>query len=65
MLRFASWGSVAIRPPTFPAMVSEQKGNAAVLRACSEDRSAVIGFLAQIETLGLEFLELRRLPTTT
>jgi hypothetical protein len=45
----------------FPTMVAELKGCETVLTGLLEDRSAVFGVLAQIESLGLELLELRQL----
>jgi hypothetical protein len=42
-------------------MVSELKGGETVLTGLLEDRSAVFGVVAQIEALGLELLELRRI----
>jgi hypothetical protein len=45
----------------FPSMVSELKGSETVLTGLLEDRSAVFGVLAQIEALGLELVELRRI----
>jgi hypothetical protein len=42
-------------------MVSELKGGETVLTGLLEDRSAVFGVLAQIEALGLDLLELRRI----
>jgi hypothetical protein len=42
-------------------MVSELKGSETVLTGLLEDRSAVFGVVAQIEALGLELLELRRI----
>ncbi|MCW3065291.1 MAG: hypothetical protein JWN32_2463 [Solirubrobacterales bacterium] len=45
----------------FPSMVSELKGSETVLTGLLEDRSAVFGVLAQIEALGLELLELRKI----
>jgi hypothetical protein len=45
----------------FPSMVSELKGGETVLTGFLEDRSALFGVLAQIEGLGLELLELRRI----
>lgn len=45
----------------FPSMVSELKGGETVLTGLLEDRSAVFGVVAQIEGLGLELLELRRI----
>jgi hypothetical protein len=46
----------------FPSMVSELEGSDTVLTGLLEDRSALFGVLAQIEALGLELLELRRIP---
>ena len=45
----------------FPSMVSQLKGSETVLTGLLEDRSALFGVLAQIETLGLELVELRRI----
>jgi hypothetical protein len=45
----------------FPSLVSQPKGGATVLTGLLEDRSAVFGVVAQIEALGLELLELRRI----
>ena len=45
----------------FPTMVSELKGGETVLTGLLEDRSAVFGVLGQIEALGLELVELRRI----
>ena len=44
----------------FPMMVPEVEGGDTVLTGSLTDRSAVFGVLAQIEALGLELLELRR-----
>lgn len=44
----------------FPSMTHELKGTETVLKGNLADRSAVFGVLAEIETLGLELLELRR-----
>ena len=44
----------------FPAMVSESRGPHTLLTGLL-DRSALYGVLAQIEGLGLELLEIRRL----
>lgn len=44
----------------FPTMGSEVQGGDTVLTGSLEDRSAVYGVVAQIEALGLEILELRR-----
>jgi hypothetical protein len=45
----------------FPSMVCELQGGETVLTGSLEDRSAVFGVLGQIEALGLELLELRRM----
>jgi hypothetical protein len=47
----------------FPSMVSELKGGETVLTGLLEDRAALFGVVAQIEALGLELLELRRIRT--
>ena len=44
----------------FSSMAHELKGGETVLTGWLEDRSALFGVLAQIEGLGLELLELRR-----
>jgi hypothetical protein len=48
----------------FPSMVSKLKSGETVLTGLLEDRSAVFGVLAQIEALGLELLELRKIPAS-
>jgi hypothetical protein len=48
----------------FPTMVPEVEGGDTVLTGSLTDRSAVFGMLAQIESLGLELLELRRVRAT-
>jgi hypothetical protein len=45
----------------FPTMVPELKGGETVLTGLLEDRSAVFGVLEQIDALGLELLELRKI----
>ena len=42
-------------------MASQLKGSETVLTGLLEDRSALFGVLAQIEALGLELLELRKI----
>jgi hypothetical protein len=49
----------------FPTMGSEVRGGETVLTGSLEDRSAVYGVLAQIEALGLELLEVRRVGPST
>jgi hypothetical protein len=46
----------------FPALRGERQGGDTLLRGPLVDQSALHGVLAQIEALGLELLELRRLP---
>ena len=48
----------------FPTMGSEVRGGETVLTGLLEDRSAVYGVLAQIEALGLDLIELRRVGPT-
>jgi hypothetical protein len=45
----------------FPEMVSQQRGADCVLTGVLPDHSALFGILAQIEALGLELIEIRRL----
>jgi hypothetical protein len=42
-------------------MASELKGDETVLTGLLEDQSALFGVVAQIESLGLELLELRQI----
>jgi hypothetical protein len=46
----------------FPALQAETCSRDTVLRGALPDQSALHGVLAQIEALGLELLEVRRLP---
>ena len=46
----------------FPALQARARGGDTVLTGPLPDRAALYGLLAQIEALGLELLELRRLP---
>ena len=45
----------------FPAMVSELEGSDTVLTGLLQDRSALFAVIAQIEGLGLELLDVRRI----
>ncbi len=45
----------------FPAMVSQRQGGQTVLTGLLPDRSALYGVLAEIEALGLDLVELRKL----
>jgi hypothetical protein len=45
----------------FPEMVSQQRGADCILTGLLPDPSALFGILAQIEALGLELVEIRRL----
>jgi len=46
----------------FPALQATTSGKDTVLRGALADQAALHGVLTQIEALGLELLELRRLP---
>lgn len=46
----------------FPALHAETEGEDTLLRGAVADQAALHGVLAQIEALGLELLEVRRLP---
>jgi hypothetical protein len=46
----------------FPALQAEARGGETVLTGPLPDRAALYGVLAEIEALGLELLEVRRLP---
>ena len=45
----------------FPAMVSQRQGGQTVLTGLLPDRSALYGVLDEIEALGLDLVELRKL----
>jgi hypothetical protein len=45
-------------------MVSQKRGRDTVLTGVLSDYSALLGVLAEMETLGLELVELRRLVPT-
>ena len=49
----------------FPTMGSEVQDGETVLTGSLADRSAVHGVLVQIEALGLELIELRRIGPST
>jgi hypothetical protein len=46
----------------FPALAARTRGGDTLLRGCLQDQAAVYGVIAKLEALGLELLELRRLP---
>jgi hypothetical protein len=46
----------------FPDLQAQLYGKNTVLTGTLPDRAALYGVLAEIETLGLELLEVRRLP---
>jgi hypothetical protein len=52
----------AIMRRGFPALSAEIQGGDTLLQGPIADQSALHGILSQIEALGLELLELRRLP---
>ena len=49
----------------FPSMVPQLQGSETVLTGLLQDRSAVFGVVAQIEALGLDLLELRKIRSRT
>jgi len=46
----------------FPALRAQARGGDTVLTGTLTDQAALYGVLAEIEALGLELLEVRRLP---
>ena len=46
----------------FPALQAQASGGDTVLTGPLPDRAALYGVLAQLEALGLDLLEVRRLP---
>jgi hypothetical protein len=46
----------------FPAFAARTQGQDTLLTGCLPDQAAVYGVMARLEALGLELLELRRLP---
>ena len=46
----------------FPALRAQPRGEDTVLTGALSDQAALYGVLAEIEALGLELLEVRRLP---
>jgi hypothetical protein len=46
----------------FPSLSAEIRGSDTVLRGPIQDRAALHGVLAAVESFGLELIELRRLP---
>ena len=46
----------------FPALLAETRGEDTLLWGALPDQAALHGVLAEIEALGLELLEVRRLP---
>jgi hypothetical protein len=53
-------GATTLR--AFPALHAQTRGHDTVLRGVA-DQAALHGVMAQIEALGLELLEVRRLPS--
>jgi hypothetical protein len=52
----------ALMLTAFPSLSAEICGSDTVLRGPVRDRAALHGVLAQVESFGLELIELRRLP---
>jgi hypothetical protein len=48
----------------FPLWSAEISGSDTVLRGQIQDRAALHGVLAQVESFGLDLIELRRLPAS-
>jgi hypothetical protein len=46
----------------FPALQAERRGDDTMLTGVLADQAALYGVLAEIEALGLELIEVRRLP---
>jgi hypothetical protein len=46
----------------FPALTPQARGKDTLLKGCLQDQAAIYGVIAKLEALGLELLELRRLP---
>ena len=46
----------------FPALQAQLRGEDTVLTGALPDQAALYGVLAEMEALGLELLEVRRLP---
>ena len=46
----------------FPALAAQTRGEDTLLCGCLQDQAAMYGVLAKLEALGLELLEVRRLP---
>lgn len=49
----------------FPALRARPRGGDTVLSGVFADQAALYGLLTQLEALGLELVEVRRLPPTT
>ena len=47
----------------FPTLAASQSGHDTLLSGSLPDQSALYGVIHQLEALGLELLEIRRLPT--
>jgi hypothetical protein len=65
MRRFEIWVSGRLGETlrlAFPGMQAQPRGGNTVLTGELPDQAALYGVLAEIEDLGLELLEVRRLP---
>jgi hypothetical protein len=54
----------ALMLAAFPSSSAEIRGSDTVLRGPIQDRAALHGVLAQVESFGLDLIELRRLPAS-
>jgi hypothetical protein len=46
----------------FPALAARTQGGDTLLTGCLPDQAAMYGVISRLEALGLELLEVRRLP---
>ena len=53
-------GTMMLR--AFPGLAAQTWGEDTLLRGCLPDQAAMYGLIARLEGLGLELLEIRRLP---
>jgi hypothetical protein len=60
-IRISGWLGETIRS-AFPALSAQVEGGDTVLTGVLIDRAALYGVLAEMEALGLDLIEVRRLP---
>jgi hypothetical protein len=59
----AATTTIATMLAAFPALQAQAQGEDTVLAGTLADQAALYGVLAQIEALGLELLEVKRIPS--